>query len=312
MIYGVEKYYGISPYAYCANNPTCYIDPDGRKWKKIKDEEIAKRLQQQVIVRDNSLAKQEAKINAKIEKIENNAKLSAEKKTQQIAKQQAKLENVREQRTILSNFNEGITQLSNSKTTYTFNTVEQGITATLSSMADGTIVVNNYGTTGNRAHETTHAIQYNNGNISFKKLGGNIVNFYIDYRALEIQAYRTEYSIVQRKKYPEIIPVMFYITLNSDSTFAYSYQLEWHINKVSFGTWKMGERKNNIVLQSYIQDLNNIPIDVNESANNKYNSLLFIFDNPLFKTTQWTLRINDVDYLMKGDTLLLDKSIIFV
>ena len=26
-----EKYYGVSPYAYCANNPVKYVDPDGRK-----------------------------------------------------------------------------------------------------------------------------------------------------------------------------------------------------------------------------------------------------------------------------------------
>ncbi|MDD4198984.1 MAG: hypothetical protein PHZ12_06240, partial [Paludibacter sp.] len=51
------------------------------------------------------------------------------------------------------------------------------------------------GTIGNRAHETTHAMQYDNGKISFEKLGSNVVNFNADYRGLEIQAYATEYSI---------------------------------------------------------------------------------------------------------------------
>ena len=31
-----EKYYGISPYAFCNNNPVNFVDPDGMKWKKDK------------------------------------------------------------------------------------------------------------------------------------------------------------------------------------------------------------------------------------------------------------------------------------
>ncbi len=189
-----EKYYGVSPYVYCANNPVNRIDSDGREWKEKKDEDIAKQLQQQIASRDKSLAKQEQKINAQIDKIGNNTKLSAEKRDQQIAKRQGKLEDVQTQRGQLSNLDKGITQLDDSKTSYTFNTVEAGTTATLSSMSDGTVVVNNYGTTGNRAHETTHAIQYDNGLIKFNPLGSNNTLMQ-NPLGLEIQAYATEYSI---------------------------------------------------------------------------------------------------------------------
>ena len=34
-----EKYYGVSPYAYCANNPVNKIDPDGKEWNYIINED---------------------------------------------------------------------------------------------------------------------------------------------------------------------------------------------------------------------------------------------------------------------------------
>jgi RHS repeat-associated protein len=206
-----EKYYSVSPYAYCGNNPVNRIDPNGMEWLNKRDEEIAKRLQQEIANRDKSLAKQEQKINTQIEKITNNSKWSDEKKNKEVAKQQEKLDNVQEQRTHLSALNDGITQLGSSKTIYTFNTVKEGTTALLSSNSDGTIVINNYGTAGNRAHETTHAIQYDNDEISFSPLGSNNVKFHSDYRVLELQAYRTEYSITNGivpssdAKYPRTI-----------------------------------------------------------------------------------------------------------
>ena len=189
-----EKYYSISPYSYCGGNPINRVDPDGREWKDEQDKKIAAQIQSEAASRDKSLAKQEGKINAKIDNIKNNTKLSDDKRSQQIATQQYKMEGVKTERNMISALDKGITQLGESKTVFTFNTVESGTTATLSSQKDGTVIINNYGTLGNRSHETTHAIDYDNNLMFFNPLGSNNLRI-SDRLSSEIRAYGTEYSI---------------------------------------------------------------------------------------------------------------------
>ena len=45
-----EKYYGVSPYAYCANNPMNLVDPDGREGVKHIDEEGRKEIVSSIVM----------------------------------------------------------------------------------------------------------------------------------------------------------------------------------------------------------------------------------------------------------------------
>ena len=120
-----------------------------------------------------------------------------------------------------------------------------------------------------------------------------------------------KYSIVQRGKYPKIIHVTHYITLNNDSTFNYHYQPSWYVKNVSFGNWKTDKDDKRIIINSFIQDIHNIPIVVTETKD-KNQFPLFVFDNPLKLDTsvKWVLNVNDTDYPLNTDSLVFDKEIV--
>ncbi len=98
------------------------------------------------------------------------------------------------------------------------------------------------------------------------------------------------------------------ILLNEDNSFSYYFSSGW-IKEVSYGYWCL--KGKNIILDSYIQDMENIPLIIHESKNNNYSSPIFILDNFLKEDTliKWTLNINGIDYLMNADTLIFEKEI---
>lgn len=120
-----------------------------------------------------------------------------------------------------------------------------------------------------------------------------------------------KYTIVQRGKYPKNIPVTLSVTLNRDSTFAYDFQSGFH-GESSSGIWSISQKRNNLFLSSYIQNMQDIPMIVAETKNDKCVSSVFVFNNPLKSDTltQWKLNINGIDYPMNKDTLLLNNDFV--
>ncbi len=120
-----------------------------------------------------------------------------------------------------------------------------------------------------------------------------------------------KYTVIQRGKYPRIIPVTFYVELNSDSTFTYNFRGGSH-GKVSTGFWKADKDNKRIIINSFIQDIHNIPIVVTGMKSNNNSFPLFVFDNPLKLDTsiKWVLNVNDIDYPLNTDSLVLGKGIV--
>ncbi len=145
-----EKYYSISPYVYCGNNPVNRIDPNGMEWKTAEDEEYARKLSNEMTTKINTEQKSIDKLNAKIAKNQERGK--------DVSKDQAKVAN---KQANIDNLNAGITELTEMGATpdqvFTYNDTAENVGGT-DIDASGAIVMDiaNNGSVSNGIHESSH------------------------------------------------------------------------------------------------------------------------------------------------------------
>ena len=187
-----EYSFQVSPYAYCGNNPINRIDLDGKRWDDpIQDAEIARQIKDAINAALNALISQEKRINNRINKINDNTKLSQEKKEERVAKEKQKLAEIDIQQDNLTYLSEGIDKMGSedNPNIFTFETVEDedGLTST---NTDGVTTMRNNGTFYNRVHEATHGAQIALGDLRVNQNGQALGG--LSTPAREIQAYQNQ------------------------------------------------------------------------------------------------------------------------
>jgi hypothetical protein len=145
-----EKYYSVSLYVYCGNNPVRYVDPTGMEWETKDDEEYAKLLAQEMANRINSEQKNLYKLNAQI--------AQKQAKGKDVSKDQAKAAGIESN---IDNLKAGISELTAMGETkdqlFTYSKIDGNVGHTNLGQ-DGVIVMNisGSGNISNGIHESSH------------------------------------------------------------------------------------------------------------------------------------------------------------